>query len=137
LTFNTATGFISGTPSVSFAQNNFSITVTDGTGANSSKTFSLAILPPALVTTRIITSRTLTQSVAFTAFTPVTASGGIAPLAFTISPVLPAGIIFNTATGQLSGTATEASAAATYTVSAIDSSSPAQISNKTFSLTVD
>jgi hypothetical protein len=75
--------------------------------------------------------------VPFTAFTPVTASGGIAPLAFTISPVLPAGIIFNTATGQLSGTATEASAAATYTVSAIDSSSPAQISNKTFSLTVD
>ena len=137
LTLNTATGSISGTPSVSFAQNNFVITVTDSAGATSSKTFSLEILPPALITVQAVASRTLTQSVAFTAFTPVTASGGIAPLVFSINPALPTGMILNTATGQVSGTATEASITATYTVSVSDSSSPAQTSSKTFSLTVD
>jgi len=137
LTFNTATGFISGTPSVSFAQSNFVITVTDAAGATSSKTFSLEILPPALVTVQAVASRTFTQSVAFTAFTPVTASGGIAPLTFSITPALPAGMSLNASTGQVSGTATEAISTAIYTVSVTDSSSPAQISSKTFSLTVD
>jgi hypothetical protein len=137
LTFNTATGFISGTPSVSFAQNNFVITVSDSSGATSSKTFSLEILPPALITVQNVSSRTLIRTIAFTAFTPVTASGGITPLAFSISPALPAGLSFNTSTGVVSGTATEAIAASTYTVSVTDSSSPSQVSSKTFSLTVE
>lgn len=137
LTFNTTTGFISGTPSVSLAQSDFVITVSDSVSATSSKTFSLEILPPALITVQAVASRTLVRTIAFTAFTPVTASGGISPLTFAISPALPAGMSFNTATGQISNAATESSAATTYTVSVTDSSSPVQVSSKTFSLTVD
>jgi len=87
-----------------------------------------------LTTTQAVATTTLSVGTAAAPFTPVTASGGTAPLSFAVSPTLPAGLAFNTSTGQITGTPTAASAATTYTVTVTDAA--AQTSSKTFSLTV-
>jgi uncharacterized protein with beta-barrel porin domain len=72
--------------------------------------------------------------VAATAFTPVTASGGTSPYTFAVSPALPAGLSFNTSTGQVTGTPSAASPSATYTVTVTDANG--STSSKTFTLSV-
>ena len=67
-------------------------------------------------------------------FTPVTATGGTAPLVYTVSPTLPAGLSISSTTGALTGTATAASPATTYTVTVTDANN--RTSTATFSLTI-
>ncbi len=54
------------------------------------------------------------------AFTPVTATGGKAPITFAVTPELPAGLAYDTATGAVSGSATEARALGRYRVTVTD-----------------
>ncbi|MEZ2346445.1 Ig-like domain repeat protein [Terriglobus sp. RCC_193] len=84
--------------------------------------------------TLAVVSSTLTANHVATPFTPVTGSGGTAPLSYTASPGLPAGLSFNTATGTVSGTPTVTSAATTYTVTVTDTNGATATAN--FSLTV-
>lgn len=65
---------------------------------------------------------------------PVSASGGTAPLSFSVAPPLPAGLSFDAGTGAVSGTPSIAASAATYTVTAQDALSYS--SNASFTLTV-
>ncbi len=88
-----------------------------------------------LTTVQAVATTTLTVGTAATAFTPVTASGGVGTLSYAVAPTLPAGLLLNTSTGQITGTPTAASAATTYTVTVTDQAS--QTSSKTFSLTVN
>ena len=92
----------------------------------------------ALTTTQALPSVTLTQNVAATAFTPVTAAGGVGPLSYALSGgSLPSGLSFSTSTGQITGTPSGAQSATTYTVTVTDTSIPTALtSSKTFSLTV-
>jgi hypothetical protein len=71
---------------------------------------------------------------AATAFVPVTGSGGTSPLAYSVSPVLPAGLSLSSSTGAVSGTPTAISAAATYTVTVTDTNGAT--ASATFSLSV-
>ena len=57
---------------------------------------------------------------------PMTTGG--APTSYSITPTLPAGLAFSTATGVITGTPTAVSAAASYTVTATNSSGSAQTS---------
>lgn len=97
---------------------------------------STTITAPALSTTTAVASTTLTVNSAATPFTPVTASGGYGTLTYAVSPALPTGLSFNTATGQITGMPTAISGATNYTITVTDQTSPAQSSSKTFSLTI-
>jgi sugar lactone lactonase YvrE len=132
LTFSSA-GMVSGTPT-QWVSATYTVTVTDTNGGTATATFSLAVNPGTPFTaTTAIASTTLTAGQAATAFTPVTASGGTGTLSYSVSPALPAGLVFST-TGTVSGTPTAVSAATTYTVTVTDSNSATRTA--TFSLTV-
>ena len=136
LSFNTSNGLISGTPTLVSALVSYTVTVTDTLAQTSSKTFSLTVNAPlTLTTTQSVATKSLSQNLAATAFTPVTATGGEVPLVFAISPGLPAGLTFSSSTGQIAGTPSAASIATTYTITVTDAA--AQTSSKTFILTVD
>jgi hypothetical protein len=89
----------------------------------------------AVVATQAVAATVLTQNHLAAAFTPVTGSGGDAPLAYSVSPGLPTGLTLNTSTGAITGTPTVASGAASYTVTVTDANGATAEAN--FSLTVD
>jgi sugar lactone lactonase YvrE len=128
-----ATGMVSGTPTVVSAATTYTVTVTDANGATRTSTFSLTV-KIAITATTASSSTVLTVGHAATAFTPVTATGGSGRLTYSVSPTLPAGMSFSS-TGTVSGTPTAVSAAATYTVTVTDTNGAT--GTATFSLTVD
>lgn len=134
LTLSTTTGAITGTPTATIPATTYTVTVTDANGATSTNTFSLTV-NAAVTATQTVASRTLTQNQVVTSFTPVTGGGGTTPLAYSVLPALPAGLALSTTTGAITGTATSASSANTYTVTVIDANSAS--ATNTFSLTVN
>jgi CSLREA domain-containing protein len=134
LSMGSATGAITGTPTVASAAANYTVTVTDANSATATASFSLTV-NAAVTATQTIASATLTQNHAATSFTPVTGSGGITPLSYSVSPSLPAGLNLSSATGAITGTPTVASAAANYTVTVTDANSATATAS--FSLTVN
>ena len=109
---------------------------TTPTANSASQTFSLAV-NDALAATQVVPSTTLTVGQASVNITPVTASGGTGALSYAVSPALPAGLVFDAASGAITGSPSAASAAATYTVTVTDSAIPtANSASKTFSLAV-
>ncbi|WP_456619029.1 putative Ig domain-containing protein [Bradyrhizobium sp. P5_C12] len=133
LSFNPATGAVTGTPTAISSTTTYTVTVTDANSATATATFSLAI-NAAVTATQSIASKTLTQNAAAAPFTPVTGSGGTSPLAYSIAPGLPAGLTLNASTGAISGTPTATLGATTFTVTVTDANT-ATASN-TFSLTI-
>jgi hypothetical protein len=134
LSMNPSTGAITGNPAVPIATTAFTVTVTDANGATATNTFSLTIVGPVLAV-QSIASTTLTVNHAATPFTPVTGTGGRNPLAYSISPALPAGLAMSASTGQITGTPTATSATTTYTVTVTDANGAT--ATNTFSLTVN
>ncbi len=133
LSFSTSTGAITGTPSMATSDATYTVTVTDANSATETATFSLSV-NAAVTATQAVASKALTQNVAATSFTPVTGGGGTNPLAYSVSPALPAGLTLSSSTGEITGTPTVASAAATYTVTVTDANSATATTS--FSLTV-
>jgi hypothetical protein len=134
LTFNTGTGQITGTPTAPLVATTYTVTATDAASAASSKTFGLTV-NPAFTTTLAAPNVTASVNAAMPATIPVTASGGLQPYAFAISGTVPAGLSFNTSTGQLSGTPTATLATTTFTVTVTDAG--LITSSRDFSLTVN
>ncbi len=117
LSLNASTGVISGVPSVVQAVTSYTVTATSGTGT-ATASISITITPPPTGITPA--TQTLTAAVGAaitptTAFTAVSFGGAVT---YTVSPALPAGLTINATTGAISGTATTAQAATTYTVTA-------------------
>ena len=108
LTLSTADGSVYGTPTVIAAAADYTVTITDGASATTSKVFNLKV-NSALVATQVIATRDVTAGAAITAFTPVTATGGSAPLVFSVSPTLPSGLSI-TGSGEISGNPAAAAA---------------------------
>jgi hypothetical protein len=134
LSMNTATGQITGTPTVALASTTFTVTVTDAAAVTSSKTFTLSVTVPALATTLAVSSMNTAPNVAFTPTTPVTASGGTTPYAFAVSPSLPSGVSMSTTTGQVTGTPTATFPATSFAVTVTDGAGAT--SSKSFTLSV-
>ncbi|HEY0907620.1 MAG TPA: putative Ig domain-containing protein, partial [Methylophilus sp.] len=126
-----AAGNLTGTPT-SNGSYSFTVTSTDAYGFTSSKSYSLTI-GNGLATSLAVASYSLTTHVAMTASQPVTASGGTSPYLFAVSPALPAGLSMS-ASGQLSGTPTAATATSNYTVTVTDAVNTT--STQVFSITV-
>ena len=102
LSFDTASGAISGTPTTVTPSTNYTVTASNA-GGSSSVTVTLQvndIAPTSVVYTPNTLS--LTKDAAMTTVTP-TASGG-AVTNWSIAPSLPSGLSFDNATGAVSGT---------------------------------
>ena len=134
LNFSSTTGAISGTPAIALSATTYTVTVTDQSSATASQTFVLEVNGP-LKATQAIATKSLTVNITSPAFTPVAGSGGTGTLTYSISPVLPGGLNFSTATGAISGTPTAISSATSYTVTVTDQNSATATAS--FALTVN
>ncbi len=136
LTFDAETRIVSGTPVKAMDETTYTLTVTDGNGDEAHLMFTLEI--PDLLptfggdTTIVAQSYFVNQRIESLALPQAT--GGDGTLAYILLPFLPDGLAFDHETRVLSGTPTEASTGATYTLSAIDADG--DIASLTFSLEV-
>mgnify|MGYP000521176292 CR=1 FL=1 len=117
LSFNDSTGQITGLPLTPSADFNYSVTITDSTRRQTTGSFSLAVLDsPKLITSASTSTFIFTKDVEITPVETVNATSGYGSYTYTISPAVPAGLLFNTATSVLSGTPTGISTITSYTV---------------------
>jgi choice-of-anchor A domain-containing protein len=123
LTLNTSTGAVSGTPT---AAGIFTVKVTDATG-NSSTSCALTINGPLSVT---CAAKNIGEVGVPFESGAMSISGGTTPFTYSIVGTLPAGLTFNTTTGEVSGTPT---AAGTFQVEVKDA---AGNSNTSCSITI-
>ncbi|QUP55242.1 autotransporter domain-containing protein [Ralstonia syzygii] len=134
LSFNTATGVLSGTPTTAGTVN-FTVTGTDsstGTGPYTiSATYTLTTSAPTIS----LSPTTLSGATVGAAYSQsVTASGGAAPYSYAVvSGALPAGLSLNASTGALTGTPT---AAGTFSVTVRGTDANAYSGTRSYSLTV-
>jgi YVTN family beta-propeller protein len=122
LTLNGATGLISGTPAAS-GDYSFQITADNTFAPADTRTYALhvaALDPP------VITTATLPDGTAGTAYSQTIASTGLGPITFAVTAgSLPAGLTLDPSTGAISGTPTASgSSAFTVTATNADGSDP-------------
>lgn len=100
-------GVHSGTPSAGSAGTySYTVTATNGGGISNASSVTLTVL-----TMPVLTPTTLMQATAGTSYTASAAvSAGSGALTYALVGTLPAGLTFNSATGQISGTPTQSSA---------------------------
>ena len=116
LTFSSSTGEISGTPTVVQSATTYTV-YANNTGG--SATASITITVNDAAPSNIVYSGspfTLTKDSAMTSATPTSTGGAV--VSWSISPSVPAGLTFNTSTGEISGTPTAVASATNYTVTA-------------------
>ncbi|MDT8886299.1 putative Ig domain-containing protein [Aquirufa sp. LEPPI-3A] len=129
--FNTTTGEISGSPTIVSTGTDYTVTASN-LGGESSFNLNLAVIEPQPTNLVISVPSIYLLGQAITPVTP-TSSGGVVST-YSISPSLPGGLVFDTATGTISGTPTELKSATTYTITATNSGGT---TSTTFSLTVN
>lgn len=127
LSIDADTGVISGTPTVTQDATDHTVT---GSNAAGSTTFDVNItvtaeLQPPSNLTYDDTTPTYETGSAITPNSP-SASGGAID-SYSVSPSLPEGLTLNTTTGVISGTPTEVTASATYTVTASNAAGDATV----------
>jgi hypothetical protein len=122
ITLSTASGQISGTPTVASNTSSYIITVTDSVSVTTSRSISIYIAAAvSLTATTAVSNVSATVTQSLTQVKPVVATGGYASVyTYTITPALPSGLTFNTATGYISGTASVLSTSSLYTVTVTD-----------------
>lgn len=122
LSFNTSTGRISGTPSAAAASRTYTVTATNAAGSG---TFGITItVNAAPINIPIINyannDPTYTYKTAIAANSPT--NTGAAATSWSVTPALPAGLAFNSSTGVITGTPTQAQPTVAYTVTATNAS---------------
>lgn len=123
MSLNASTGEISGTPARGSRHGllGYLVTGTDGSSSNSFQV-AIVILPRPIQFSYPALIMSLEEQLAAPTLAPEITAGSIAPLSFSITPALPAGLVFDTATGIISGTpvlGTE-QVATSYTISGLD-----------------
>lgn len=127
LTFNTATGLLSGTPTATQSATTYTITATNASGS-ATATFTLtvqaALSAPVISLSKIAeTTTAFISSVGF-GYT-IDASAGGAVASYALTGTLPAGLTFSPSTGLITGSPTETKTATTYTVTATNAAGSA------------
>jgi Putative Ig domain/Secretion system C-terminal sorting domain len=117
LSFNIATGTISGTPTAVSPATTYTITAINAAGSGTT-TVTLTVNPQGPVISYTPSTNIYTVGTPITALTPANTGGAAA--SYSISTALPAGLVFNTITGAISGNPTALSAVTTYTITAIN-----------------
>jgi len=116
LAFNTITGVLSGTPTVTLSATDFTISATN-LGGTDSATVNITItgvLPPEI--SYVASPLTADAGRALSNLTPTNVGGSIT--SWSISPSLPSGVAFNSSSGLISGTPTGTLSLSNYTVTA-------------------
>lgn len=90
----------------------------------------------AISATATNTAQNLTVGTAMASFSPLTASGGATPYTYSYTGTLPAGLLFSTTTGAVSGTPTATSATANLVFSVKDANNVVASTTSTVSFTV-
>ena len=125
-----ATGVISGTPTVLSPSTAYTVSATNGAGTTTSNTFNITVVSPPVFS--YTGPNVYTKGTAIAPLSPTITGGG--PITSAISsPALPAGLSIGT-DGTISGTPTAAVAAATYTITATNSAGG--VGTATVSITV-
>jgi len=131
MSFDTATGSLTGTPSTVASATSYTVTATNGTSPSATQVFTLTVtsslLAPAFTLSDSSETRTVESAAGFT-----THSIGGAITSFAISSI-PPGMSFDTATGSLTGTPSTVASATSYTVTATNGTGSAV---QVFTLTV-
>ncbi len=117
LSFNTATGAISGTPTALSGSTIYTITASNAGGSGNTTVTLSVVNPPAPIISYTPSTNVYTSGIAIATLTP-TNTGGAVTGGYSISTALPAGLSFNTVTGVISGTPTVVSPTTTYTITA-------------------
>jgi surface protein len=119
LSFNTATATISGTPTIASLAKVYDITVSYSNGSVTGQ-ISIGVKNPTLYITATNSSLSFVKGTAITPVVLGTVVGTSSPYTYSLSPELPAGLTFNTATATISGTPTVTSGASIYTLMVTD-----------------
>ena len=137
--FDAVARTLSGTPSEAQAATVYTYRAIDGDGDEIPLTFTITITPDLMPSfdTETVVAQTWTQNLAIATLTLPAATGGDAPLTYSLDPALPAGLVLNTASRTISGTPTTPAATATYTWTATDSdATDPDSATLTFTITV-
>src|SRR5207245_2904439 len=131
VTFNAATGVLSGTPAAGSAGSYpLTFTAANGVGSNATQSFTLKINRAPAITSANTPAFTVGTARSFT----VTASGFPAPM-LSETGTLPSGVTFNAATGVLSGTPA-AGTGGTYPITFTAANGVGSNASQSFTLTV-
>ena len=91
-------------------------------------------MPSSLTSTSVINSLSLTASIPTSPIVPVTVSGGVGQILWSIEPTLPDGLYFNNITGSISKAARSGNTSTQYVISAQDQAN--STSTQSFTLTI-
>ena len=124
LSFNATTRVLSGTPTISTAQTSYTYRATDAEDVHADLEFNIAVTAAADLMPSFgsasIDEIIATENQAITAITLPAATGGDAPLTYSLSPNLPTGLTFTASTRVLSGTPTALLSRTQYTYTVTD-----------------
>ena len=131
----TVTGLTNGT------QHTFEVRAYNDVAGAASSEVTATPLAPLTFGTKTISDYSFARTRAITTLTLPEATGGLAPLAYTLAkttgtPSLPPGLTFTSSSRQLSGSPSALQTAAGYTYTVTDSSSPANTATLTFDIAV-
>ena len=139
LTFDTATGTITGTPTILQAASSVMFAVKDANNsvAITTSTVSFTVnAPPTAIASQ--TAQVLTLGRAMTSFTPLVGSGGSGALVYYITGgSLPSGLSLNAATGAVTGIPTATQTIANVTFAVRDANGSVATTTSTVSFTIN
>ena len=120
LSFDATTRELTGTPSAVLTETEYTYTATDVDGDTAELTFNIEVVANATPSfgTATIATQSYIQGVAIQTLTLPEASGGNGTLSYSLTP--PAGLTFNAATRELTGTPSASQAETEYTYTATD-----------------
>ncbi len=117
LVFSGSTRTISGTPTVVTASRPYTYTATGTNGSADSLLFNIEVVP-AVSFTAGVADQSFPRAQPITPLVLPEAAGGVPPIAYTLTPALPAGLVFSDSTRTISGTPTVVTASLPYTYTA-------------------
>ncbi|MBI3478810.1 MAG: putative Ig domain-containing protein [Nitrosomonadales bacterium] len=140
LSFNTATGAVTGTPAGTYATASLIFLVRDANNVVASTTstvlFTVGAASANIVATATTTPQNLTVGTAMASFSPLVPSGGVLPYTYSYIGTLPTGLSFNAATGAVTGTPTAPYATASLIFSVKDANNVVASTTSTVLFTV-